>query len=247
MDLQGRNASLPPAKIVIADDHVLIRDAMQSMLEQEPSFSVLGTAGDGKEAVELCRKACPDVVLMDLSMPTMDGLEATRKLKDECPQTSVLIVTVYVDPDSLLQAVLAGAAGYVLKYTSGEELIDAVKRVLQGEHVLDQDLTVQLLERMGEQMKQVSSPPPGEAIATARYRKMTSCDEELVEPLTAKELEVLGLVVKGMTNRQIAQELFISVASTKVHVRRIISKLGVSDRTQAAARAVTLDLLEQKA
>jgi DNA-binding NarL/FixJ family response regulator len=163
----------------------------------------------------------------------MDGLAATRAIKEELPRTSVVMVTMQEDPDYLFEAVIAGAAGYVLKGATPEQLTEAVRQVLSGEFLLDQRLTIDLLRSMAERQKSGWHPGAGNP------------PEPLPEPLTAREAEILGLLAQGRTNPQIARELVVSTGTVKNHVRHIIAKLGVSDRTQAAVRAVELGLLTQ--
>ncbi len=217
----------PPARLILADDHALVRKGIEGMLESERDLEIVGEVADGREALELCRRLRPDLVLMDVRMPEIDGLAATRAIKEETPATSVLMLTTYANPDYLLEAIRAGAAGYIIKEASCRELISAVRRALSGENPLDQELAMQLLRRVAnEDERKTGSPPvpdgqPG----------------PLPEPLTPRELEVLQLLAQGQTNRQISQVLVISAATVKVHVEHIIGKLGVSDRTQAAVRA----------
>src|SRR3712207_1836906 len=142
-----------PARLIIADDHDLVRDGIRAMLAREPDLEVVGEAKDGEEALELCRSLRPDLVLMDVRMPKMDGLAATREIKAESPKTTVLIVTTHENPDYLLDAVKAGAAGYVLKESTRAELTSAVRSVLGGESPLDQDLAMRLLRRLANEDK----------------------------------------------------------------------------------------------
>jgi DNA-binding NarL/FixJ family response regulator len=221
-----------PARLIIADDHALLRSGIRSMLYGEPGLEVVGEAANGAEALELCRRLQPDLVLMDVRMPKMDGLAATRAIKEEFPRTSVVMVTMQEDPDYLFEAVIAGAAGYVLKGATPEQLTDAVRQVLDGEFLFNQKLTIDLLRSMADREKS-SAPPSGVA----------DSEESLSEPLTARETEILRLLAQGQTNPQIARELVVSPGTVKNHVRHIIAKLGVSDRTQAAVRAMELGLL----
>jgi DNA-binding NarL/FixJ family response regulator len=211
------------ARLLIADDHELARAGLRSMLAGEAALEVVGEASTGREAVKLTRRLEPDLVLMDVRMPELDGLGATRAIKEACPGISVIIVTMYENPDYLYQALKAGAAGYVLKDATQQQVVTAVRQVLAGEVLLNPSLATQLLRRLAEEL-------PRRA-------------EAAVEPLTPREGEVLQLLAQGQTNREIALNLRVSVGTVKVHVERIIAKLGASDRTQAAVRAIELGLL----
>jgi DNA-binding NarL/FixJ family response regulator len=215
-------------RLVLADDHHLLRRGFRSLLSSEPGLEVVGEASTGLEAIELCRSLAPDLILMDVRMPEMDGITATRRIKDEQPGVSVLIVTMHENPDYLLEALDAGAAGYVLKDAPAERLINAVHRTLDGESPLNQELATRLLRQLAEEKLDTPSHTPPKH------------HEPLEDALTPRETEVLGLLTTGQTNQQIAQTLTISKGTAKVHVERIIRKLGVSDRTQAAVRALEL-------
>jgi DNA-binding NarL/FixJ family response regulator len=261
------------------------------MLSGEEGIEVIAEANDGQQALNVCRELGPDLVLMDVRMPVMDGLEATRKIKAEMPKTSVMMVTMHENPEYLFEAVKAGAAGYVLKDASGERLLGAIRRTLEGESPLNQELAMQLLVRLsresggsseegtGEESEERSgraSPGASGAIPEEGPRKEgdplashpeaagleTSQPEathsgahlagssgagrfrgtEQIENLTPREVEVLRLLSQGQTNPQIAQNLLVSRGTVKIHVQHIISKLGVSDRTQAAVRAIEAGL-----
>lgn len=216
-------------RLILADDHHLLRRGFRSLLSGEPGLEVVGEASNGLEAVELCRRLEPDLVLMDVRMPEMDGITATRHIKREYPGIGVLMVTMHENPDYLLEALDAGAAGYVLKDAPADRLISAVRRTLNGESPLNQELATRLLRRLAEEKQKPYSSP------SKRH-------EPLGEGLTPREAEVLALLTTGQTNQQIAHTLTISKGTAKVHVERIIRKLGVSDRTQAAVRAIELGL-----
>jgi DNA-binding NarL/FixJ family response regulator len=222
------------ARVLIADDHYLVRDGLHRMLSRTPDLEVIGDASNGREAVELCRHLSPDLVLMDVRMPKMDGLEATRTIKAEQPNVRVLVVTTYENPDYLLEALKAGAAGYVLKDAPKEQLLNSVRRVLEGEFPLNQELAAELIQRLAREAGESTQSPP------VQDRRVAAP----VEDLTPRELEVLGLLAQGKTNPAIAEDLVISRATVKVHVERIIRKLGVSDRTQAVVHAIKLGMVE---
>ena len=222
------NVSLPrrtgPARLIIVDDHELARAGLRSMLMGEAGLELVGEAANGREALELCDCVHPDLALLDMNMPEMDGLTTTRAIKQQHPTMSVLIVTMQANPEYLFEAVKAGAAGYVTKDVSRFDLLSAIRRVLRGESSLPDEMTAQLLQRLAHQ---TTAPAARSA-----------------ERLTPREQEVLRLLATGKTNREIAAVLVLSPGTVKIHVERIIAKLGVSDRTQAAVRAVTLGLTE---
>jgi DNA-binding NarL/FixJ family response regulator len=226
MPQQSHPAGDSPSRIVVADDHPLIREALTRTIDEQPDLEAVGEATNGFEALELCRRFQPELVLMDVLMPRMDGLEATRHIKREFPRTSVLVLTAIEDPIYLSEALKAGAAGYVQKGATTQETIGAIRKVLEGESSLDRELATQLLKRLMEDPK---PEPNGRAKGDSPPGL-----------LSARESEVLGLVARGYTNQQIARYLLISVSTDKKHVRSAISKLGVSDRTQTAVRAVEL-------
>ncbi len=228
-----------PARLLLADDHDLVREGMRAMLAREPDLEIIGEAENGREALELCRLHCPDLVLMDVRMPEMDGLAATRAIKEECPTTSVLMVTTHESPDYLLDAIRAGAAGYVLKDGTKQQLVSAVRGVLSGDSPLNQELAMQLIQRLSSEAQRYAESIP----EPTKKERQESPPEPLTEPLTTRELQTLRLLSLGKTNREVAQDLRVSLSTVKAHVQRIIAKLGVSDRTQAAVRAAELGLL----
>jgi DNA-binding NarL/FixJ family response regulator len=218
---------------LIADDHALFRAGIRVILSSRPEIEVVGEAADGEEAVALCRKMRPDLVMMDLTMPQVDGIAATRAIKAEFPRTSVLILTAYADEDLLMEAVRAGAAGYVVKDSVGPiELLDAVRGILNGESHVDQELVMKLVRRLADEANPIFKP-----VAETPTELPTGS-------LTEREIEVLQLLPEGKTNREIAAELHLSLSTVKKRLERIISKLGVSDRTQAAVKAIELGLAD---
>ena len=212
-----------PARIMIVDDHALAREGLRAMLAHQQDLAVVAEAVDAGEARALCRRVGPDLILMDVRMPGTDGLAATAAIKQEFPAISVIVITMYENPDYLLQAIRAGAAGYLLKSAATREVLTAVRQVLRGEFPLRPDVAALLLQRL----------TPG------RQRQATLSEDQLAP----REQAVLRLVAQGQTNRAIARTLHVSVGTVKLHVSQIIAKLGVSDRTQAAVRAIELGLV----
>jgi DNA-binding NarL/FixJ family response regulator len=232
------HTSVPAARIIIADDHPLYRSALRSLLENSRDIELVAEASDGQEALELCRRFEPDLVLMDLRMPKVDGLEATRAIKRELPRTAVSMMTASEEPKHLAESIKAGAAGYVLKTASQQQMTDAIRRALGGESPLDQEIARQLISSL---LDEVEKERPSELAEKPPHGDRRS-GEALPSSLTAREAEVLRLVTRGLSNQQIAQTLLLSTSTAKKHMRHIISKLGVSDRTQAAVRASELGL-----
>lgn len=202
------------------------------MLADVPGVEIVGEAADGREALELCRRVRPDLMLMDLRMPRMDGLAATRAIKREYPRTSVLVMTMHENPDYLLQALRAGAAGYVLKDAVRDDVVSAIRQVLSGESPLTPGLAAQLLRRLALDVAR----EPVEGLATQG-------PVELPQPLTPREIEVLERLAQGKTNRAIAEDFVVSVGTVKNHVEHLIRKLDVSDRTQAVVKALKLGII----
>ncbi|MCF6474632.1 response regulator transcription factor [Nonomuraea sp. MG754425] len=204
-----------PIRLLIADDHPVVRDGIRGMFTGDPGFDMLGEAGDGAQAVDLARALDPDVVLMDLRMPRMDGVAAIKELARLGVRARVLVLTTYDTDKDVLPAIEAGATGYVLKDTGRDELVRAVRAAARGEAVLSPSVATRLLG-------QVRAP---------------------ADPLSARELEVLRLIADGATNREAAARLFISEATVKSHVLHIYAKLGVNDRAAAVAVAFRRGLL----
>ncbi len=250
MGLENSRTPWRPSRIVIADDHPLFRSAIRQVLERHSDLEVVGEAANGRQALELCRRLRPELVLMDLRMPEMDGVAATQAVKSEFPNTLVLILTALDESRGLSDSLEAGAAGYVLKHSSPAQITDAVRRVLAGESVLNEDLATRLLmslvdrETKEEKERKQKGKPANTFISERSLGK--GGGSHPVDSLTPREVEVLRLVAQGQTNQQIARNLLISVSTVKRHVRHISAKLGVSDRVQAAVRAIKLDLLDER-
>ncbi|MEJ2266342.1 MAG: response regulator transcription factor [Anaerolineales bacterium] len=216
---------MKPIRILIADDHPVFRFGMRALLETEADFEVVAEASTGEEAIALTNQWRPDIVLMDITMPSINGIEATRHVLEQNPETGVLIVTM-LDDDSLVPAMRAGARGYLLKGADGEETLRAIRAVAHGEAIFSPSIA----ERLAELVK--SSDPEGV--------------ESPFPELTPRELEVLTLISQGMTNAEIAGRLSLSLKTVRNHVSNILNKLQVSDRLQAALRAREAGLGQQK-
>ncbi|MBM4401074.1 MAG: response regulator transcription factor [Crenarchaeota archaeon] len=201
-------------KILLADDHPLLRKALRDLLEREDDFEIVGEASDGEEAVRLTAKMLPEMVIMDVSMPNMDGLEATRQIKARYPNVAVLVLTVHTDDESVLEILQAGAAGYLVKSVFGDEIVQAVRAVVTGEMVLSPSIGQRLLKH------------------AARYPTRPVL-LEAGEKLSTRELEILKLAAHGMSNKDIAQALEIKLRTVKGHLTEMFSKLRVASRTEA--------------
>jgi DNA-binding NarL/FixJ family response regulator len=219
-----------PTRLIIADNQRIMRSGLKALLSNEEQFEIVGEAASGREALELCSHLRPDLVLMDVHLPDMDGLAATREIKRLFNDISVLILTTQQDNDFVMLAVKSGAAGYLLKDASEDQLIDAIRKVVDGEPTLDHKLATRVVYWLAEQM-QDPFPEPEHT-------------RDLEQPLTPRELEVLQLMALGYSNRTIAERLVITVGTTKNHVEHIRTKLGASDRTQAVVRALELGLVK---
>ncbi|MGD9048741.1 MAG: response regulator transcription factor [Anaerolineae bacterium] len=204
------------SRVLIVDDHGIVRQGLRTYLELLDDIEVIGEAGNGLEALAQVRQHQPDVVLMDLVMPEMDGIEATRQVCAISPSTKVIVLTSFADDEKVFPAIKAGAAGYLLKDVSPADLVNAIRAVQAGETHLHPDITKKLV-------KQLASPKPDR--------------EPVLDDLTPREMEVLRLIAQGMNNRQIALTLSISEKTVKTHVSHILGKLHLADRTQAAIYA----------
>jgi DNA-binding NarL/FixJ family response regulator len=243
---------MQPSRILLADNHHLFRSTLRQLLSRPPAaLEVVGEAFDGQEALELCRRLQPDLVLMDVRMPRMGGIEATSAIREEFPQIIVLIMTSFGDPEFLSEALKAGAAGYILKTAPTSRISDSIRRALIGEAPLNQEIAMHLLQRLiSEESKENVADPasarPSEGLPSeARSRPPLPARPPLPKSLTPKELEVLQLVAQGQSNQQIARDLQVSVSTIKKHVHCVINKLEVSDRTQAAIVALKCGLLAE--
>ena len=229
-----------PARLLIADDHALAREGMRSMMANEPDLQIVGEAKDGEEVLKLCRRFRPELVLMDVRMPKMDGLEATRAIKEISPQTAILVVSTYENQEYLLEAIKAGAAGYILKEATKGQLLSAVRTVLAGETHLNQELAMRVIRNLIDE-QQSSTQGYADVLPSSGRPSDERAGPSPLEMLSPRELDVLRLIAQGRTNQRISEELLVSVSTVKKHVHQIVAKLGVSDRTQAAISAIQFE------
>jgi DNA-binding NarL/FixJ family response regulator len=208
----------PTMKILLCDDQAVIRDGLEMLLNLEKDFQVVGAAQDGSEAVELAAQKQPDLILMDLKMPIMNGIEATREIHAKFPNIKILVLTTYDDDEWVFDAIRAGASGYLLKDTPRQKIVEAIRGTVEGKSFVDPAVA-------GKLLNQVAS-------------KQTQPTSILTDKLTERELDVLRLIAKGINNSEIANQLHLSEGTVRNHVSSILEKLGVSDRTQAAVIAI---------
>jgi len=214
-----------PITVMIVDDHEMVRKGARGYLDAQPDITVVAEAESGSEAVRLAQEHVPDVVLMDIVMPEMDGVEATRKVKDVSPRTQIIVLTSYHQDEHIFPALQAGAISYLLKDVKARELIEAIQRAAKGEATLHPRIAARLI-------KQFRGDEPDK--------------RNLFAQLTERELEVLTLIARGHTNQQIAEDLVISIGTVKGHVSNIFSKLQLADRTQAAVYAWQEGIVRRK-
>lgn len=212
-------------RLVIAEDETMTREMLARLIALEDDIEVVGTASDGERALSVVRAQKPDVLLTDIGMPKLSGIQVTEALRQEMPQVGVVILTIYGDDDKVFAAIKAGARGYVLKQSPPEEILHAVRAVGRGEAILDQLLVLRVLNEFG------------------RLQTQRAADKTKFEDLTERELEVLTLIGKGMRNKEIADTLFISEKTVKNHISKIFEKLEVNSRSEAALLAARQGLV----
>ncbi|GIN83873.1 DNA-binding response regulator [Heyndrickxia sporothermodurans] len=210
-------------KVLLVDDHEMVRIGVSAFLSIQPDIEIVGEAASGQEGVELALQLKPDIILMDLVMNGMDGIQATREIIKQWPEAKIIIVTSFIDDEKVYPALEAGAASYMLKTSKASDIADAVRSTYEGQSVLEPEVTGKMMMRM----KQGNKRP-------------------LHDDLTNRELEILLLMAEGMTNQEIADELFIALKTVKTHVSNILSKLEVQDRTQAVIYAFQHQLITKK-
>jgi DNA-binding NarL/FixJ family response regulator len=215
-----------PVRVLLADDQALFREALATLLSVRPEIEVVGEAGDGDAALRQAAALRPDVVLMDLHMPVLDGIAATRRLRVEQPDTRVLALTTFDDDEDVFAALRAGAVGYLLKDVTADRLVEAVLAAARGESVLQPSVAARVVARFAQLPDDVPARP-----------------QPLVVPLSDRELEVLRLLADGGSNREIAAALFLAEGTVKNHVTNVLAKLGARDRTQAALRGRALGII----
>lgn len=201
-------------RVLFVDDHEMVRIGVTTYLATQKDIDVVGEAENGEEAIDLALKLRPDLILMDIVMDKMDGIEATKEIIKQWPEAKILMVTSFVDDDKVYPALEAGATSYLLKTSKASDIADAIRKTVRGESVFEQEVTSKVMAKMRGEAK-----------------------PNLHDELTAREMEILLLIAEGKTNQEIADQLFIALKTTKVHVSNILSKLEVKDRTQAAIYA----------
>ena len=201
-------------RIMLVDDHEVVRVGLRSLLERRENFAIVGEAADGDEAVDVAREVKPDVIIMDIRLPTMSGIEACREIRDDLPDTRIIMLTSYADDEAVYGSIIAGASGYLLKQTRGQDLAGAIERVARGESLLDPSVTEKVLRRM---------------------RQLSEGETDELSALSPQERKILAGIAQGKTNKEIAQEVFLSDKTVKNYVSSILSKLNLRRRSEAAA------------
>jgi DNA-binding NarL/FixJ family response regulator len=214
-------------RVLLVDDQALFREGLETLLSVHKDIQVVGQAGNGQEAVEVAAKVQPDVVLMDVRMPVLDGVRATSLLKKTQPQCRVIVLTTFDDDEYIFDALRTGAVGYLLKDVASVQLVEAIRAAARGKSILDPSVAAKVIA----EFTRVSSMVP------------TAQMEQLIEPLSERELEILSLIARGASNKEIADQLYIAEGTVKNHITHILGKLGVRDRTQAALKARELGLM----
>jgi DNA-binding NarL/FixJ family response regulator len=219
---------MPKIRLLIAEDETVVRMALSRLLAAEPDIEVVAEAANGELAADLARRLKPEVVLTDLSMPRMDGIAATRQIRQDVPECAVVVLTIYHDDDHLFAAIKAGACGYVLKEAPAEQMVEAIRAAARGEGFMGPSLVGRVLDEF------------------ARVSRLRAASKEVFAELTRREMEVLELLGQGLKNKDIAARLFLSEKTVKNHISSIFDKLQVNDRTEAALLAAKHGLTEKE-
>jgi len=214
-------------RVLLADDQALFREGLDTLLSVHKDIEIIGQASNGHEAVDLALKLRPDVILMDMQMPILNGIGATRRLKQSLPECRVIMLTTFKDDETIFDALRAGAVGYLLKDVGSAQLAESIRVTARGESILDPSVATKVIQ----EFSRVSSMVP------------TINSEVLPEPLSEREIELLGLIASGLSNKEIADTLFITEGTVKNHITHILGKLGVRDRMQATLKAKELGLI----
>jgi DNA-binding NarL/FixJ family response regulator len=214
-------------RVLLVDDQALFREGLETLLSVHEDLQVVGEASNGQEALKVAANVQPDVVLMDVRMPIMDGVRATRHMKEALPQCRVIVLTTFDDDEYIFDALRAGAVGYLLKDVASAQLVEAIRAAARSESILEPSVAAKVIAEFTRVSRLVPSA------------KM----KQLVDPLSERELEILGWIARGASNKEIADQLFIAEGTVKNHMTNILGKLGVRDRTQAALKARELGLL----
>jgi NarL family two-component system response regulator LiaR len=218
---------MPEIKILLAEDHAVVRESIRESLEREPQFVVVGEASDGEQAVQMARELEPDVIIMDISMPRLNGIEATKQIKACCPSVAVLVLTAYDDEQYVFSVLSSGAAGYLLKDVGVQELMEAIKTVYSGDSVLHPAIARKVLNRF-------------------KLPREDTQKEQAADILSERESTVLKMAAGGLSNNEIARGLHLSVSTIESHLRAIFNKLGVGSRTEAVIEALKKGWLSLK-
>ncbi len=219
-----------PIRLLLVDDQALFREGLHTLLSVWPDLEVVGEAGNGQEALDAAARLKPDVVLMDLRMPVLDGVAATRRLLEKMPQVKIIVLTTFDDDDHVFDGLRAGAVGYLLKDVPSEKLVEAIRAAAAGQSFLQPSVAAKVVAEFTR-------------LTAVAQETAVSPQDSLVEPLSEREQEILALVATGASNKEIAGELFIAEGTVKNHVTNILGKLGVRDRTQAALKAREIGLI----
>jgi DNA-binding NarL/FixJ family response regulator len=216
-------------RVLLVDDQALFREGLRTLLSIRPDLEVVGEAENGREGVELAARLRPDVILMDLRMPVLNGVAATEQLQKEQPESKVIVLTTFDDDEYVFDGLRAGAIGYLLKDVSSDKLVEAIRAAAAGESFLEPSIAAKVVAEFTR--------------ISGGKRPSTAAEQPLVDPLSERELEILAVLAGGASNREIAQQLYITEGTVKNHITNILGKLGVRDRTQAALKARELGLV----